>query len=162
MSHTEHIVFFEPMDWSRTYMSWKVVDMNHMSFLMSCLSRGKTACSSGSSIYVTKYSLFILVTFGASRQRGSRAGSMWWRTLIFGTRCRVLALWSRHLSRESTCDAVMYSRQTMTHHWSWSDASHHIRQCARRVTSSFHVPSVFRTTRLSTYAELNANGTIWS
>jgi hypothetical protein len=48
--------------------------------------------------------------FGACQQRRSRANSIWWWTWMFCFGCRVSALWPCHLSRKSTCDIVLYSR----------------------------------------------------
>jgi hypothetical protein len=99
---------------------------------------------------------------GACRQHESRAGSIWSWKWIFCSGYYVSALWSRHLSTESTCDVVMYPRKTTTHHQSWGDANHLIRQYAKRAAWSAHASFVSQAIWLSTYVVPNANETIWS
>jgi hypothetical protein len=70
---------------------------------------------------------------------------------------QIAALRSYHFLRESTYDAVIYSKETTTCHLSRDDADHLIWQRARRVTFALHSPFVCRITRLSKYATRNAN-----
>jgi hypothetical protein len=56
----------------------------------------------------------------------------------------------------------MYSRKTVTHHWSQDDASSHVQQHTKMAISLLHTPFVFRANRVSTNAGPNANKMICS
>jgi hypothetical protein len=52
--YAAHVMFFEPISWSPTCVTWAIVEINHKSFWCDALAREKIAYLSARSLFVTK------------------------------------------------------------------------------------------------------------
>jgi hypothetical protein len=72
--YLEHIIFMGPLWRARAYVSQAITNVNHNLVLMRALLQGKNISISGVSVFVIKYSVFILTSFGNLRTTEKQCG----------------------------------------------------------------------------------------